>query len=162
MTPAWIISTQKMCKPVKDIQWECPSISPPPKPTWEVLQSFFSLPFYWLACFHQVSCIHKLLSRGGDGKQKWIVIFIPCAILQNLFPIHCISRGRRGEHCFANGVTLLNSVTEALQNKKTTVRYLWLWLQLLNSLPRFIVRLFHDNKISNVFIKKFLNTLYKP
>lgn len=95
---------------------------------WEVLRSFLSLPLYYLACFHQDSCIHKLLSRGGDGKQKRVVIFVACAILQNLFPILCISCGRRGEHHFANGVTVLNSGTEASQNKTQQLVNLWLWL----------------------------------
>lgn len=87
---------------------------------------FLLLPLYWLASFHQVSCVHKLLSHGGDGKQKWIVIFVPCAVLQNLFPILRISCDRRGEHCFANGMILLNAVTEALQNKDQQLVNLWL------------------------------------
>lgn len=64
----------------------------------------------------------------SDGKQKRIVIFLPCAILQNLFPILCISCGRRGEHRFVNGVTVLNSGTEASQKKTQQLVNLWLWV----------------------------------
>lgn len=52
---------------------------------------------------------------------------VPCVILQSLLTILCVSCDSRGEHCFANGITLMNSGTGALQNKKSQFVNLWLW-----------------------------------
>lgn len=127
MTPARIISTQKLCKPLKAIKWECPSISLPPKSLPLRSAAEFPLPPSLLSGMLPSGLLHTQTAiTWSDGKQKRIVIFLPCAILQNLFPILCISCGRRGEHHFVNGVTVLNSGTEASQKKTQQLVNLWL------------------------------------
>lgn len=111
-TPAWIISTQKLSKPLRDIGWECPSISLPPKPGWEVLQSFFSHFTGWHA-----SILHpQTASTWRWWKAEVDSYFCSLCNPSELIPNTLYSWGRREEHSFANSMTLLNSAAKALWN----------------------------------------------
>lgn len=168
----WIISIQNCTNHWNTSDGKCPSVLLQQycfqqNPTEQCHRQFLPLPS-WMTGMLTSGLSHTHRAITWRWQKIRMVILISCAVFQILFPIICMWCGRRGEHHFANGMTLWDSATEVLHNKTKKQQlicnsdYIILWLQLLNTLQCFIVRLCHDNTISNVFTRKFLNTVFMP